>query len=276
MCPWKDWILSRLWLSWFDSWLVRKHLCIHSWLLVLSSTLCKFLFFCLSLTRISLFFHAHLLEFSPDFLFVGMHFSWAWRKRSLNINLLPWASLPSRAFSCSTLPSRSLKRPVSVLPNSRAVSLHSPHCLKDLDHFMITEVKTAFYFHIPSKPFFVGENKVQYSISPHWFFSHLEKEVTINAQWKPSQLHTLYCVVFLAGIGSVKFPCDHQDLWMWDQSYPSIQGLIHLFFLIRWPVPDPTITSPVPSLRLITTHKLSVSSLSIPIQSFMQSSWSLT
>lgn len=101
---------------------------------------------------------------------------------------------------------------MSVLPNSRAVSLHSPHCLKDLDHFVVTEVKTAFYFHIPSKPFFVGENKVQYSISPHWFFSHLEKEVTINAQWKPSQLQTLYCVVFLAGIGSVKFPCDHQDL----------------------------------------------------------------
>lgn len=36
-------------------------------------------FLCLSLSRSSLFIHTDLLACLPDFLFVGMHHSWAWR-----------------------------------------------------------------------------------------------------------------------------------------------------------------------------------------------------
>ena len=75
------------------------------------------------MSRSSLFMHAGILEFLPDFLFVGMPCSWAWRRWSLNMSHISWAPLPFRALSNGTLLSRSLKGLESALLKSRVVSL---------------------------------------------------------------------------------------------------------------------------------------------------------
>lgn len=49
------------------------------------------------------------------FLLIEIGCFWVWRWWPLNINQLSWATVPSRALSYGTLPSKTLKRPKSAL-----------------------------------------------------------------------------------------------------------------------------------------------------------------
>lgn len=80
-------------------------------------------FLSLSLAKSSVFIRAGLLAFLPDFAFVVMELSWAWRRWSLNIQEVSWALLPSSTLAHKTLLRRSLKMWKSVLLNSRTLSL---------------------------------------------------------------------------------------------------------------------------------------------------------
>lgn len=50
----------------------------------------------------------YVLEFLPDFLFVGMGLSWAWRRLSLKINRLSWVLLLFRSLFLGNFSSRSV------------------------------------------------------------------------------------------------------------------------------------------------------------------------
>lgn len=89
----------------------------------------------LSLHSSSLCSHGVFLAFLPHFHLVGMHCSWAWRRRSLQFNQpsvfqgsIPWA-----------LPSRSLKSPKSALLNYRnEFIVGPPHCPEELQLHHLT------------------------------------------------------------------------------------------------------------------------------------------
>jgi len=70
-----------------------------------------------------LFTYAGLMAFLPNFLLIGMDHSLSSEEATLEYQ--PAFLHSSRALSCGTLPSRSLKRPESALLKSRAVILLS-------------------------------------------------------------------------------------------------------------------------------------------------------
>lgn len=76
---------------------------------------------CWSLAWISLFIHTGLLEFLPDFLFIGIRYFWGsepWMLTSSFRTLFPFP----RFFTHESLPHRFLKRPKSAFPKFRAVT----------------------------------------------------------------------------------------------------------------------------------------------------------
>lgn len=88
------------------------------------------------LSRNFVLIHVNLLSPLPDFLLIGLHWSWAWRKWYLNIDLLSWTSLSSRSLSHVILLSRSLKgskvtlRKVMQDPDSLPRTMGQCVCLK--------------------------------------------------------------------------------------------------------------------------------------------------
>ncbi|KAK4807192.1 hypothetical protein QYF61_024312 [Mycteria americana] len=111
------------------------------------------------------------------------------------------ALLKSRAFSHGTLPSRSLKRPMSALLKSRV----DP----ELHHLMVTAAKAAFDLHIPDEPLLVGEYEVQQTPSPRQLLYHLGQEVVVDAVQEPPGLLMPFCVDPPADVRVVEGP--HED-----------------------------------------------------------------
>lgn len=144
----------------------------------------------------SLFIHARLLAFLPDFLFTEMELFWAWRKWSSNINLLSSALLPSRAFFHGILPIRSLKRPKSAFLKSRVMILLFPplshgHCNQDCLW--------------PSYP--------QWALHCWWIWGLVE-HLSSLAHLSPGLLMPCF-VVPLAGIRLVEVCHENKSLQMW-------------------------------------------------------------
>lgn len=86
-------------------------------------------FLCPSLARSSLFIHADLLAFLPDFICNEMELAWEWRW-SLNQKQLSWPQLSSEALSHRT-PLSPLRRTKFALLMLRVVS--PPHCPRILN-----------------------------------------------------------------------------------------------------------------------------------------------
>ena len=181
-----------------------------------------------------------------------MHCCWAWRRWSLNINHLSWAPLPSRALSHGTLPSRSLKRPKSALPNSRVVSLLCTllPALRILNSTVSRSLQ-SLELHVPHQPLLAGENKLQHSTSPHGLVYHLEKEVITKAFQEPPGLLMPCYAVLATDIGGVEVPHEDQGFWMGGCFHLPIEGLVRSVFLVGWAVADPryNVTSPCPAFN---------------------------
>lgn len=156
--------------------------------------------------------------------------------------------------------------------------MHPPLCHKDLKlhHFTVTAAKGALKFHVPHQFLLDDGNKVKYRISTCWPLYHLEKEATINTFQEPPGLLMSYCVVSTTYTGEGEVPHKDQGLRTRGCSCPCRSP--HLLHLPGWMAcsRSPTIMSPVPAHPLTLTHKLLVSSSSVPRQSSMHSSWSLT
>lgn len=93
-----------------------------------------------------------LLAFLPDFLFIGMDHSWAWRWWSLSTNQL-WLGVPSRTLSHGLLPSRPLKMS-DYFPETQGCERAfcpspSPEDSRILNSTItVTAAKSAFDLHI--------------------------------------------------------------------------------------------------------------------------------
>lgn len=120
-------------------------------------------------------------------------------------------------------------------------------------------------------------NKVKYRISTCWPFYHLEKEATINTSQEPPGLLMSYYVVPTTYTGVSEVP--HEDQGLRTRGCSSLYRSPHLLHLPGWTAcsRSPTITSPVvPAHPLALAHNSLASTSSIPRQSCMHSSWSLT
>lgn len=156
-------------------------------------------FLSLSLAKSSVFIRAGLLAFLPDFAFVVMELSWAWRRWSLNIQEVSWALLPSSTLAHKTLLRRSLKMWKSVLLNSRTLSLlfsllPTPRILNSTILCSLNPW-LPLTFTTPTSLSLLVSYEVQHSTSPCWVLYHLEEELTMNALQEPPGLFMPCCVV---------------------------------------------------------------------------------
>lgn len=78
--PGPDLLLPVLQLCWWSPCLFRQLLCVPGYFPCFHPHCAT----CLCLSRSSLFIHGDLLSVFPDFIFVGVHCSWAWRRQSLS------------------------------------------------------------------------------------------------------------------------------------------------------------------------------------------------
>ena len=194
-------------------------------------------FLYLSLARSYLFIHIGLLMFSPDIIFGGMHPSWAWKVWWLNINHLSWAPLPSRSSLCGIFLSRSLKSPKYALLTSRVMNLIFTLLLAFwiLDSTISWALKSRL-------PVTIISATSHSSVSMRCSRTPLLLGSSITWRKKLSPMHpTTSCTAYALLNCSSSMAEVHQEdrgLWIWGCSNLSVEGLIHLFFLVRWTITD--------------------------------------
>lgn len=185
--------------------------------------------------------------FLPFFLFAGIHHSWAWRRWSLNRNQILWTPLLCSALVHCTLPNRSQRSKglfswspgnelaVNLPPSYESLECHIPW-------------SAALEHHIPHHHILAGENMIQYSTSPCWLLSHLEKESILSAFQETPGFLTPCCVIPPIDIAVFGVLYEDQGLWMWGWFYLSSEGFVNLIFLVRWPSANPhhNVTCPCP------------------------------
>lgn len=102
---------------------------------------------------LSSFIQASPLPLFPNFILLGMHQCWTWKKWCLNINQISWVFLPSNAITHWIIPVRSSKRSKLVVRMSRVAVLHiAISSMQDLElrYPMVTVTKAGPSLHTPS------------------------------------------------------------------------------------------------------------------------------
>lgn len=98
----------------------------------------------------------------------------------------------------------------------------------------IIESKAAFDLQIPNK-FFV-EYEIEQSTSSYWLLCHLEQTVFSRDLQKPPVVLMPCRVVLPADARVVYVPREDHGLQVWHYSCLSIEGLMCLVYVVRWPV----------------------------------------
>ena len=217
------------------------------------------------------------MAFLPAFLF-SSHCFWAWRRWSQNTDQLSWAPLPSRALS--HVAAKQFPEKVKICSpevQSSKVGVHPLQCPKDLQHYhsVVSAAKAALEIHITHQLLFIGEDKSiiapflvgscttwkgklssthSRNLHSFWcpavlFFQHIP-------EWLKSPMRTMFCECEAAHI-CLQRASSTRSSWSGGLQQTS------------------TTIAPSPAFLLTLTHKLSVSSSSVPKWSSMDSSWLL-
>lgn len=158
------------------------------------------------------------------------------------MNQLSWVPLPSMSLSRQTLLSRSSKRPKSAIQTSRAVSLLCAP-LPDLRNMNSTipqslQLRLHLTFMFLTKPTLLT-TAIQQSTSPHQVLCHLDRDLIISAfQELDCSLPSAFVPPADIGVVEVSMrtragECEAAPIYL------SIEGLICLFYEVRWPVMSP-------------------------------------